>query len=392
MANSQLLQYIKQQTQQGAREQEIKETLLANGWSDIEISETLMISKINSAPVSPVLEAQNQEKVVLASEKVLILDKVKKLASYKLITREDVVSAYNEGSGTKGSAEKIAHKINISEILYYLGGAIVFLGITILVGQNWEKLNTVTKIIATLGGGIAAYVTGVLLGHSKLDRVEQAFFLLSALLLPLGLFTTFDSAGINMEGAGVNSVIFGLLFLFYLASSFLFKKDLFTFFSILFGTIFYFAITSFIAGPVSRFNEEKFFEYRILLIGLSYILLGYGMAKSSQNFMARILYSFGLIGFLGSALALGGWKPNQNAFWEIIFPGIVFSVIFLSTYIKSKTFLVFGSFFLMLYILKITGEYFKDSLGWPLALVLAGFALIGVGYLSVYLNKKYITT
>jgi hypothetical protein len=44
----------------------------------------------------------------------------------------------------------------------------------------------------------------------------------------------------------------------------------------------------------------------------------------------------------------------------------------------------------MIYILKITGEYFQDGLGWPLALVLAGLALIAVGYVAVYVNNKYL--
>ena len=65
-------------------------------------------------------------------------------------------------------------------------------------------------------------------------------------------------------------------------------------------------------------------------------------------------------------------------------------IIFLSIYVKNKAFLVFGSMFLMGYILKITSEYFAQSLGWPLALVIAGLALIATGYFSFYLNKKYL--
>ena len=96
------------------------------------------------------------------------------------------------------------------------------------------------------------------------------------------------------------------------------------------------------------------------------------------------------MGFLGAALALGGWSPQQNIFWELIFPGLVFGIIFLSVYLKNKSFLVFGALYLMAYIIKITSEYFSQSLGWPLALVLAGFMLMGIGYFAFYLNQKYI--
>ncbi len=52
--------------------------------------------------------------------------------------------------------------------------------------------------------------------------------------------------------------------------------------------------------------------------------------------------------------------------------------------------LVFGSLFLGGYLAKITGEYFSDSLGWPLALVLVGFMLMGVGYLTFRLKRTYL--
>ena len=44
----------------------------------------------------------------------------------------------------------------------------------------------------------------------------------------------------------------------------------------------------------------------------------------------------------------------------------------------------------MFYILKITSEYFTEGLGWPLALVLAGLAMIGVGYVSLSVSRKYL--
>ena len=77
-------------------------------------------------------------------------------------------------------------------------------------------------------------------------------------------------------------------------------------------------------------------------------------------------------------------------FWELIYPGLVFGTLFLSVHVKSKAFLTWGTLFLMAYLLKITSEYFSSGLGWPLALVLAGLMLIGTGYMSFSLKKKYM--
>jgi len=48
--------------------------------------------------------------------------------------------------------------------------------------------------------------------------------------------------------------------------------------------------------------------------------------------------------------------------------------------------------FFLLKFLEITSEYFSTGLGWPLALVIAGLAMIGVGYMSLSLKKKYLTS
>ena len=56
----------------------------------------------------------------------------------------------------------------------------------------------------------------------------------------------------------------------------------------------------------------------------------------------------------------------------------------------QSSYLLFGTLFLMLYILKITAEYFSDSLGWAFSLVIAGFGLILIGYIAFEIHKKYL--
>jgi hypothetical protein len=141
-------------------------------------------------------------------------------------------------------------------------------------------------------------------------------------------------------------------------------------------------------GDTAYYSNE-FWKYRTLAIGISYILLGYSFSQSERKVLSGVLYSFGVIGFLGSAIALQGYKPTQNYFWELIFPVLNMVIILISVKLRSKSFLVFGSLFLIGYIIKITSEYFSDSLGWPVALVIAGFGIMGVGYLIVWIRKKY---
>lgn len=319
------------------------------------------------------------------------LQYITSLGAQQFVTKEELLAAYEAGSGVT-TDQVLIKKIGIAEILYYIGGGIVFLGIAILLAQNWTTLGFGTKVLATLGAGIAAYIVGVLFSREeKTETVGSAFYLISALVMPIGLHVIFDNVGFDVGSPGYQSLISGILLTVYLLSYAVFRKNVFTLFSVIFGTWFFFSFTSFLVGGNPYFNDWTFYEYRGLVAGLSYILLGYAFSKNERAPLSGFLYGFGIFGFLGFALALGGWGSNQNVFWELLFPGLVFATLFLSVHIKSKAFLTWGTIYLMLYILKITSEYFSSGLGWPLALVIAGLSMIGVGYMSLSLKKRYLS-
>lgn len=320
-----------------------------------------------------------------------ILVYIKSLAEQKVLTREELDSAYDSGGGVRSDVV-MTKKLGIAEILYYIGGGIVFLGIAIFLSQNWSTLGFGTKVLATLGAGVAAYIVGVLFSRDeRTETVGSAFYLISALVMPIGLHVVFDNAGLDANSYGSQTFISGILLAMYALSYVVFRKNVFTLFSILFGTWLFFSLTSYMIGGGPYFESWKFYEYRVLVAGISYMLLGYAFSKNERAPLSNFLYGFGILGFLGAALTLGGWEPNQNVFWELIYPGLIFGALFLSVYIKSKSFLTWGTLFLMAYIIKITSEYFSSGLGWPLALVIAGLSMIGVGYMSLSLKKKYMS-
>lgn len=320
-----------------------------------------------------------------------VLQYIRTLAEQNVVSKEELEAAFDSGSGIKIDVV-LTKKLGVAEILYYIGGAIVFLGISILLLQNWSTLGFGTKVLATLGSGIAAYFVGLLFSRDeRTEIVGSVFYLISALVTPIGLWVVFDNAGFDASSYGSQSLISGIMLGTHLLSLLVFRKNVFTLFSILFGTWLFFSLTSFMVGGGSYFDDREFYEYRVLVAGIAYILLGYAFSKNERAPLQNFLYGFGILGFLGAALALGGWEPNQNVFWELIYPGLVFGALFLSVHIKSKAFLTWGTLFLMAYILKITSEYFLSGFGWPLALVIAGLAMIGVGYMSISLKKKYLS-
>jgi hypothetical protein len=306
------------------------------------------------------------------------------------LTQDEVMRAIVSGTDEE-LASNTGLTSRLSAVLYFIGGGVVFLGLVFLIGQEWQHLGSSMKIFVTLGSGLAAFTTGVLFSNQqRLGAAGPAFFLLSALLLPAGLLVTYDEADINVERMAVQVQIAGILFAAYLGAYTVIRKSVLLIFAFLFGSWLFFAVTDYMVQGAPMLDEWDYLNYRILFTGLAFMLLGYSFVGSERESLTGWLYGIGVIGFLGAGLALGEWKPNQSVFWEAIYPGLVFGIIFFSTHVKSLILLVFASLALGVYLTKITAEYFSDSLGWAFSLVLVGFMLMGVAYLAVRINRRYV--
>lgn len=321
-------------------------------------------------------------------EKQTVLAGVSDLAKNKSLTKRELLDAYEKGSGVAGK------HFDLSRILYYVGGVIVLLGIGVLLWQNWDSLSIATRILVTFGSGVAAYIVAVMFSrYEHLEEVAQAFHIIAAFTLPVGMFIIFDNAGWDVGTSSVQSITSAILLITYSLSYWVFRKDIFMVFTILTATWLYYSFASFLMRDYQGgfLSVGEFYEYLTLIAGASWIALGYFFAQVNKESLTSWLYGFGVAGFLGAAFSLGGWSPDQNSFWEVIFPGLAFGGIFLSVFLKSRVTLVLGVLYIMGYILKLTDEYFSESLGWAFALVLVGFALIALGYGAVWLNKKYLS-
>jgi len=320
-------------------------------------------------------------------DKNQILEAIKEAASENLITKHELQKAYNDGKATNKSD---AATWDISKTLYFIGAAIIFIGIGTFAGQKWTELNSISKILLTLGTAVACYLTGVILSHyKKIELIGQSFYLISMLLMPVGLHVVFDLAGFDIGTYQVQTLISGILLAYFLLSFIVFKKHIFNIFNIIFGTWFFFALSSYLVKFNPYFSGYTFNNYRVLFAGISYLLIGYFFSEKNEIVYSRLLYSVGVIALLSTTFALGGYEPNQKIIWEVIYPGLIFGLIFLGIYLKTRVFLTFSAIYLFAYICKITFEYFADSVGWSLSLMIVGMSLIAIGYLTIYLHRKF---
>lgn len=278
-------------------------------------------------------------------------------------------------------------------ILYFIGGGIVFMGVAFWIGQEWRHFGSFAKILCTLGISIAFFISAVLLAQSKEhETLSSVFFLISALLMPMGLGVTYDELDFKVNSYSVGTQIGFILSTVFTGAYFLFRRNLLLFIGLLFATGLFFIVSDWMMSTHYIDNHYKFNLYRIFFVGLSWMLLGHAFSNTERKPLTSWLYAFGVIAVLSSGLALSDWKPNQSVFWEIIYPGLALGIVFLSTVVKSRSFLIFGSLAFGAYLCKITAEYFSDSLGWPLALILMGFTMIGIAFGAVRIRKKYLNT
>jgi hypothetical protein len=327
-------------------------------------------------------------------DKQQLLNELKdKLASGELSQSElnSVVKATGGPVAEPEQLSKLGEHFTLQEIIFYIGGAVVFIGLAFLISQNWDAFNAVTRILITLGSAVAAYVMAFLFyNRPDTKKVAQPFFLLSALLLPVGIGVSLYESNWNLSGDMAAVLISGLSLIVFAVTLAHFKNNLHLLFVTIFGTWLFFAATGMVAEDSAYYVDQDFFLYRMLVVGVSYLLLGYYFKPSNFGLMSGPYFFFGSFAFLLAAIILGGWTPDQNVFWELVYPILSLGLVFASTKLKSRAMLLWGTVFFMAYLIKISSEYFADSLGWPFALIISGLSMIAVGYYAFRIKKEYI--
>lgn len=288
-------------------------------------------------------------------------------------------------------------QLSLTNILYAFGALVVLMGIISMIALLWDDMGTLMRVFITLGISLAMYGEGTLLLQSNsYKQLGKLSMMMSCLLLPLGLFITLDELGMDVDNNGPQFLIASTAAAMWFFSYKTHQLGFFLGFTIAAITWAYIAGTEFLFEGSFPFDDfafpfDSFEEYRLLSISLSYLLVAHAIRTPKMDPLVHLLNILGAGSFFFTALSLGGYEPNQSFFWEAIFPGLVFAGIYLGIIMQRRSHVVISAIALMVFIIKLTSEYFSDTLGWPLSLVLTGLALIGVGVGIKKLNEKYLS-
>src|SRR5438128_1652033 len=93
-----------------------------------------------------------------------LLANITQAAKTHLITRNELLKAYNKGHSQAiyGShSSKNLFSLSLTEVFSSIGGGIIFLGIAILISEHWNAYSSFNKIALTFGSGVIVYVMGI---------------------------------------------------------------------------------------------------------------------------------------------------------------------------------------------------------------------------------------
>jgi len=319
-------------------------------------------------------------------EKQTILSALKEGLIAKTISEGEVKGVLHEAGIVQETKKNSS--ITLSKILYTVGGLIVFIGIIVLIVQNWTDLGFIGRLTVTLGVGVMAYITAIFFTFGSIQKaLANTFYGLAYLVLPIGFYVLIVNNGASgMDGLTMLIIISGSMFVIAAASYLITRMSVPLLFTFINGTwLYYVAITNLI--DIGNYQEINILYYATMLVGVAYYFYGH-LLKDNEDVekknISDLLYFAGTAAILGPGIALGG-------VWDVLFIGLVFGLMMFGVFTKQKVSFVLSCLFLMGYLIKISAKYFADSLGWPLALVIGGLMIIAIGYGALYVNRKYIS-
>ena len=262
-------------------------------------------------------------------------------------------------------------------VLGFLGGTFVFAGVGVFIALQWDAMNAASRVIVTLGSGVAAFVMALAAHQDRRFEVAATpLFLMAAALQPVGMLVAFEEYGsggdwrlAGLAASGAMVVQHGLAFVPVRRATVLFL-------CVLFGVLF--AWTVFDLLDVDG-------TLVALTLGGSMLLLAVGVDRTRHRAIAPPWYFCGASAFLG-----GLFDAVDGTLFEPAFLGAASGFVYLSVAVRSRTLLFVATLGILAYTGWFTAQNFADSVGWPLALVAFGLVMIGLSAVALRIDRRYV--
>lgn len=264
----------------------------------------------------------------------------------------------------------------LTRILSYVGGVLVLAGLCFFLSMQWDKLDSLLRVTLTFGPGLIALIIAIVASkEDRLTHVATPLFCMAALFQTSGLFVFLDEYTTGNNKTLAVLMVAGLMSAQFTALFAALRRPAILFFALAFGH-FAFAALFDLMGIRER--------YAALTLGLSGLFIASSLARTPYGSITG--FGFIVSGFtFASALFVVVNKTPM----DIILIGVSALLIYASVYVRSRALLFVAVTSMLGYLGYYTDQYFKNIVGWPLALIVLGLIMIVASHYAVRLGSRF---
>jgi hypothetical protein len=262
-------------------------------------------------------------------------------------------------------------------VLAFLGGTFVFAGIGIFVAVQWNDLNPASRVVVTLGSGLAVFVLATLASRdARFAKAATPLLLIAAILEPTGMLVAFDEFGSGGDWRWAGLITAATMALQFGATYLSIRRTAPIGLAMLFATLFWWT-----ALDLMDMRDRVI----ALVVGSTMILTAIGFGRTRHRHMTPPWYLVGAVACLAGLFGVVRRTPV-----EIVFLAAAAGFVYLSVVVHSRSLLIAATLAIVAYTGWFTSEHFLDSVGWPLALIVFGLAMIALSALAVRIDRNYL--
>ena len=307
-------------------------------------------------------------------ERTGALTQIAALARQHGISADEIVAVLGQppvdGPATPGRSVLV-------RVLGVLGGIFVFAGIGVFIALQWDGMNSAARVVVTLGSGLAAFALAVLSHReARYGAATTPLLLTGAVLEPTGMLVAFDEFGTGGDWRLASLVATGTMALQFAAAFHGMRRSTPLFLVILFGALFWWTTLDLLDVDDTLVA---------LVLGGSVLLAAVATDRAGHGDITPPWYLVGAGAFL-----YGAFDAVERTPLEIGFLAVAAGFVYLSAVLHSRTLLAVSTLAILAYTGWFTSEHFAESIGWPLALIVFGIAMMGLSALAVRIDRDYV--
>lgn len=296
------------------------------------------------------------------------LEHIAELAREHALSADEIRAAIEvESPGAPGWARSL---------LAVLGGLFVLAGAVAALDRVWADLVPGARVLAVFGTGIAALALAMAASRDpRFERAGAPLFLAAALFEASGLFVLFGEFPTGFEPETDAALVFGALALQFAAVFGWFRRTELLFLVLAFAFLFF-------AAVLTRLGVD---EHLIsVVLGVSGLLATFGIERTRWRGFAPLAWAV-----FALCLTIGCFELLESTFpADLLLIAIAALLIQASVRVGSRSLLVVSVLAMLAYLGYYTREYFADTLGWPIALVLFGLVLLALSGYALRLGRR----